>query len=168
MIADAWASIDGPTVLAAAASLQLDRRNVHAMLRLERLAALAARHPARTTNPLSTSQLKRLIALDAVSGDRIRRNEDEYEGDWVYEVRFPGGPYGLTTLLSITPIIYLMSSRRNFGSTPKYSDRAVIFGSGPNLRVYNAFESFLVGRVCGLPCRRFGDHGNQLGAGWRE
>lgn len=47
----AWGEVDGPTLLAAASSLQPIPANVHFLTQLQRLAAAAARLPARPQAP---------------------------------------------------------------------------------------------------------------------
>lgn len=88
----AWGEVDGPTLLASASSLQLIPANVHFLTRLQRLAAAAARLPARPhARRLSSSTVKKLLADPFVSGADVRRQEDPYEGIYVTEVPYTGG-----------------------------------------------------------------------------
>lgn len=88
-----WDLVDGPTLLAAASALQLRLDNVHGLLRLERLAAMAARlPPIQHPRPLSSSQIKKLLRDEQVGGEYIRSQEDDYEGIYVVEVPFSDGP----------------------------------------------------------------------------
>lgn len=88
----AWGEVDSPTLLAAASSLQLIPANVHFLTRLQRLAAAAARLPARPkARRLSSSTVKKLLADPFVSGADVRRQEDPYEGIYVTEVPYTGG-----------------------------------------------------------------------------
>ncbi|MFM9918849.1 hypothetical protein [Lacisediminihabitans sp. H27-G8] len=90
---DSWGDIDGPSLLAVASSLQLRLTNVHALVRLQRLAAFAARLPPRpAARKLSSSTIKRLLNLDEVGGPDIRQQEDAFEGIYVVEIPFYGGP----------------------------------------------------------------------------
>lgn len=87
-----WDEVDGPALLAAASSLQLIAANVHFLTRLQRLAAAAARLPARPqARRLSSSTVKKLLADPFVSGADVRRQEDAYEGIYVTEVPYTGG-----------------------------------------------------------------------------
>src|SRR6476620_7736863 len=76
-----WSDVDGPSLLAAASSLQLIPANAHFLIRLQRLAAVAARIPAKPDVPrLSSSMIKKLLADPFVSGTSVRVQEDPYEG----------------------------------------------------------------------------------------
>lgn len=88
-----WDEVDGPTLLAAASSLQLIPANVHFLTRLQRLAAAAARLPERPqARRLSSSTVKKLLADPFVSGADVRMQEDPYEGVYVTEIPYTGGP----------------------------------------------------------------------------
>lgn len=88
-----WDEVDGPTLLAAASSLQLIAENAHFLTRLQRLAAAAARLPERPqARRLSSSAVKKLLADPFVSGPDIVCQEDPYEGIYVAEVPYTGGP----------------------------------------------------------------------------
>lgn len=87
-----WGTVDGPSLLAAASSLQLITANAHFLIRLQRLAATAARLPGRPSAPkLSSSAVRKLLTDPFVSGANIRRQEDPFEGIYVTEVPFFGG-----------------------------------------------------------------------------
>lgn len=86
-----WGEYDGPALLAAAATLQLNPANVGTRLRLHRLAATAAALPPHPeARRLSTSALKRALADETVGGSRVRSAEDPFEGMYVAAVPFLG------------------------------------------------------------------------------
>lgn len=86
---DPWVGCDGPSLLAAAAALQLDPANAGAALRLHRLAAVAASvPPAGDAKVISTSALRRALSDDLVSGPAVQMKEDPFEGLYVVEVPF--------------------------------------------------------------------------------
>jgi len=87
-----WAGVDGPSLLAAACALQLRLDNVHGLVRLQRLAAVAARLPSLAdARPISSSAVKRLLAVNQIGGPAVGSLEDAYEGIYVLEVPFFGG-----------------------------------------------------------------------------
>ena len=89
----AWADVDGPSLLAAASTLQLIPSNAHFLTRLQRLAAAAARLPENPrARRLSSSLIKKLLADPFVSGSSVLSQEDPYEGIYVAEVPYTGGP----------------------------------------------------------------------------
>ncbi|MEB0003942.1 hypothetical protein QN357_13495 [Cryobacterium sp. RTC2.1] len=89
---NAWNDIDGPALLAVAGGLQLRLDNVHALVRLQRMAAFAARLPARPeARPLSSSAVRRILDLEEIGGAAIHSQEDPFEGIYVIEVPFFGG-----------------------------------------------------------------------------
>lgn len=88
-----WESLDGPSLVAAASGLQLLPQNIHCLARLQRLAAIGASLPPRPDAPLLTpSRLKSVLKNDFVGGQLVKSQEDEYEGEYVVEVIFDGGP----------------------------------------------------------------------------
>lgn len=87
-----WNIVDGPSLLAAASSLQLITANAHFLIRLQRLAAVAARLPVRESAPkLSSSAVRKLLTDPLVGGPNVRMQEDPFEGIYVTEVPFFGG-----------------------------------------------------------------------------
>lgn len=88
-----WDMVDGPSLLAAASSLQLITSNAHFLIRLQRLTAVAGRLPARSSAPkLSSSAVRKLLTDPFVGGANVRMQDDPFEGIYVTEVPFFGGP----------------------------------------------------------------------------
>ena len=88
-----WADLDGPSLASCAAALQLVPENVPCLIRAQRLAAIGAALPARPdAPPLAPSRLRAILKHPLISGDAVRREEDLYDGIYVEEVVFHGGP----------------------------------------------------------------------------
>ncbi len=95
-----WSTSDGPTLVRAAAALQLLPANRPCYLRLQRLAAIGSALPARgEVPPLSASRLRQVLRNEVV--DSLQMREDPPEDLFVTEVPFHGGPHlvieGLTS-----------------------------------------------------------------------
>lgn len=66
--------------------------NIHYLIRLQRLAAIGASLPARSSAPwLSLSRLRNLPRHPLVSGQGVQSTEDLYDDIYVLEVPFDGG-----------------------------------------------------------------------------
>lgn len=88
-----WHRVDGPALLAVASALQLNPANVAWLLRLQRLAVVAAGLPSRPDAPtLTFSKLKGLLAAPGIDDADTPQMQDPYEGLFTYEVLFYGGP----------------------------------------------------------------------------
>ncbi|RYE39986.1 MAG: hypothetical protein EOP24_42490 [Hyphomicrobiales bacterium] len=85
--------MDTAEVLAAAAGLQLIDANIHHLFRLERLAGFAARRSGVSSRRLSASAVRRLLATPEIGSDRIKENEDEFEGFITTEVPLFGDTF---------------------------------------------------------------------------
>ncbi len=97
-----WRDVDGPSLVRAAAALQLLPENIQRLVRLQRLAAIGAALPARPEAPRkSPSRLRSLLKDPLVSGPNVRSGEDPYDDLYTAEVPFHGGPHlvaqGLTS-----------------------------------------------------------------------
>lgn len=87
-----WTSVDGPTLVASAAGLQLFEENVPCLVRLQRLAAIGAALPHQPTAlPLNPSRLRSLVRQAPVDTSDVRSQEDLYDDLYVEEVPFYGG-----------------------------------------------------------------------------
>lgn len=96
-----WCELDGPTVAAAAAGLQLLPGNIARLLRLQRLAAIGSALPPRPTAPrLSPSRLRSILKHELLSAE-VRPYEDHYDDLYTHEVSFHDGPH--LTLAGLTP-----------------------------------------------------------------
>ena len=88
-----WSEIDGATLLAVASALQLRPDNAGTLVRLGRLAGVAATLPERAeARRLSSSTLRRLLSVEEVGGPMVRAMEDPYEGLFGLELPFFSGP----------------------------------------------------------------------------
>lgn len=88
-----WIELDGPSVLRAAAALQLLRENIPCLLRVQRLASIAAGlPPLPSPSRLSTSTLRGLLKNTLIADPSVLGAEDPYDDIYVAEVAFHGGP----------------------------------------------------------------------------
>jgi hypothetical protein len=88
-----WSEVDGPTLLAVVSALQLRPDNADTLVRLGRLAGVAATLPERPdARRLSSSTLRRLLSVEEVGGPMVRALEDPYEGLFGLELPFFSGP----------------------------------------------------------------------------
>ena len=88
-----WSELDGPSLCACAAALQLLPENIPYLVRLERLAAIGATLPSRPSAPcISPSKLRSVLKHPLVSGESVRSGEDQYDDVYIEEVPFHGGP----------------------------------------------------------------------------
>jgi hypothetical protein len=88
-----WAQLDGPSLAACAAALQLLPENIPFLTRAQRLAAVGAALPARPdAPPISSSRLRAVLKDPLISGEFVRAQEDPYDDVYVEEVAFHGGP----------------------------------------------------------------------------
>jgi len=109
-----WRDVDGPSLVRAAAALQLLPENIQRLVRLQRLAAIGAALPARPEAPrMSPSRLRSLLKDPLVSGPNVRSGEDPYDDLYTAEVPFHGGPHlvaqGLTSRSAHTAGLLLRS-----------------------------------------------------------
>jgi hypothetical protein len=109
-----WQDVDGPSLVASAAALQLIPENIPRLVRLQRLAAIGACLPSRPGAPrLSPSRIRALLKDPLVSGPDIRAQEDLYDDLYTAEVSFHGGPclvaQGLTSRCAHTLGLMLRS-----------------------------------------------------------
>lgn len=90
---DPWRDMDGPTLLATASTLQLNPQNISWLLRLQRLASIAATLPevpsARMPSPW---KIQKLLSLQGINDRGTKHQQDPYEGVYVVEVPSPAGP----------------------------------------------------------------------------
>ncbi|MER5905091.1 hypothetical protein ABT150_34270 [Streptomyces mirabilis] len=145
-----WRELDGPTVAAAAAGLQLLPVNIPRLLRLQRLAAVGAALPPRPTAPrLSPSRLRSVLKQELISGPEVRPYEDLYDDLYTHEVSFHDGSY--LTLPGLTP---------RSPQTVALLLRAVFGADGvglPDAYRQDAFQlSLTVLRLSDALCRRAG------------
>jgi len=110
-----WQDVDGPSLAACAAALQLLPQNIPRLLRLQRLAAIGAALPHRPNAVrLSPSKLRALLKDPLVSGPNARAQEDPYDDIYTSEVPFHGGPYlvaqGLTSHAAHTLTLLLTAA----------------------------------------------------------
>lgn len=88
-----WDGLDGPSVAASAAALQLLPGNAPALVRADRLAAVGCALPAVPGAPApGPSALRALLAHPLVTDQRVLAQEDTYDDVFVEEVMFHGGP----------------------------------------------------------------------------
>lgn len=88
-----WNDLDGDRLIAAASGLQLIPDNAPFLLRFRRMTAVGLRLSAEErAKRLSSSQIKSALATELVSGSTITSKEDPYEGIYVTEIPFFGGP----------------------------------------------------------------------------
>lgn len=86
-----WVAVDGPSLVQAAAALQLVPENRPAYLRLQRLVAIGAGLPIRgNVGRLSPSGLRQALQRPPV--EEVLRNEDPPEDLFTCDVPFHGGP----------------------------------------------------------------------------
>ncbi|WP_326782437.1 hypothetical protein OG481_31295 [Streptomyces longwoodensis] len=109
-----WSAVDGPSLARAAAALQLIPQNVPRLVRLQRLAGVAACLPHRPEAPrLSPSRLRTLLKNPVIAGLDVRAQEDPYDDLYTAEIAFHGGPYlvaqGLTSRSAFTLNLLLRS-----------------------------------------------------------
>lgn len=86
-------SVDGPSLVAAAAALMLLPTNASRLIRLHRLAALGMSLDAAGAPPASPSAIRSLLKQDDIGGDGILMQEDPYSEVLVRSISFSGGPY---------------------------------------------------------------------------
>ncbi|MFC9946712.1 hypothetical protein [Streptomyces pratensis] len=109
-----WQDVDGPSLVASAAALQLLPENIPRLVRLQRLAAIGACLPSRPGAPrLSPSKVRALLKDPLVSAPHVRAQEDLYDDLYTAEVSFHGGPrlvaQGLTSRCAHTLGLMLRS-----------------------------------------------------------
>lgn len=109
-----WSGLDGPTLVASAAGLQLLEENVPCLVRLQRLAAIGASLPPRPAAlALTPSRLRGLLRQSPVDTPSVRAQEDRYDDLYVEEVPFHGGAslvmQGLTSRAAHTLRVLLPS-----------------------------------------------------------
>ncbi|MFF1873001.1 hypothetical protein [Kitasatospora herbaricolor] len=117
-----WQDVDGPSLAACAAALQLLPQNIPRLLRLQRLAAIGAALPHRPNAVrLSPSKLRALLKDPLVSSSTVRAQEDPYDDLYIAEVPFHGGPYlvaqGLTSHAAHTLTLLLTAALGPVGRT---------------------------------------------------
>lgn len=90
---DPWRGMDGPTLLATASTLQLNPQNISWLLRLQRLASIAATLPevpsARMPSPW---KIQKLLSLQGINDRGTEHQQDPYEGVYIVEIPSPAGP----------------------------------------------------------------------------
>lgn len=106
--------MDGPTLVASAAGLQLLEEKVPCLVRLQRLAAIGASLPPQPgALALRPSRLRALVRQPPVDTPGVRSQEDAYDDLYVKEVPFHGGAslmlQGLTSRAAHTLRVLLPS-----------------------------------------------------------
>lgn len=86
-------TLDGPSVVAAAAGLMLLPENASKQLRLHRMAALGAALEDRQVAAASSSAIRALLKNDDIGGDSILSQEEPCSDVLVQSIDFVGGPY---------------------------------------------------------------------------
>lgn len=86
-------TVDGPSLVAAAAGLMLLPENASRLVRLHRLAALGMALPARDEPLVRQPAVQSLLRRDDIGGPEIAANEDAYSEVLVQSLSFTGGPY---------------------------------------------------------------------------
>ena len=129
-----WTALDGPSLVCAAAALQLLPENIHHLGRLQRLAVIGASLPERPSAlRLSPSRLRDLLKHPLVSGLDVRTDQDPYDDVYVVEVPFHGGPrrvlQGLTSQSAGALNLLLPSVLRDSGASlpTEFREQAELF-----------------------------------------